>query len=111
VSDNSAKRLGKVPQRDVEPYAAAQGALKALKILHLEKLRAGYESDIETADNPDEQIRLQRLITKVANLKVKMQTRPLDELFPGAPHNLMKQKEDYNPFDATEYLSRNKKKK
>jgi len=111
VSDNSAKKLGKIPQRDVEPYAAAQGALKALKMQHLERLRSNYEKEIEDATDPQEQIKLQRLITKVANLKVKMQTRPLDELFPGAPHELMKKKEDYNPFDAADYLSRMKKKK
>jgi DNA primase len=111
VSDNSAKKLGKIPQRDVEPYAAAQGALKALKMQHLERLRSSYEKEIEDATDPEEQKRLQRLITKVANLKVKMQTRPLDELFPGAPHELMKNKEDYNPFDAADYLSRMKKRK
>ncbi len=111
VSDNSAKKLGKVPQRDTEPFAAAQGALKALKILHLEKMRANYEKEIEEATTPEDQVRLQRLITKVANLKVKMQSRPLDELFPGAPHELLKNRDDYNPFDATEYLSRMKKKK
>lgn len=111
VSDNSAKRLGKIPQRDVEKYAAAQGALKALKMQHLERLRSSYETEIEDAIDPEEQKRLQRLISKVANLKVKMQTRPLDELFPGAPHIMIKNKEDYNPFDAADYLSRMKKKK
>jgi len=111
VSDNSAKKLGKIPQRDTEPYAAAQGALKALKMQHLERLRSSYETEIEDAADPEEQKRLQRLITKVANLKVKMQTRPLDELFPGAPHEQMKKNEDYNPFDAADYLSRMKKKK
>lgn len=111
VSDNSAKKLGKIPQRDTEPYAAAQGALKALKMQHLERLRSSYETEIEDAVDPEEQKRLQRLITKVANLKVKMQTRPLDELFPGAPHEQMKKKDDYNPFDAADYLSRMKKKK
>jgi len=111
VSDNSAKKLGKIPQRDTEPYAAAQGALKALKMQHLERLRSSYETEIEDAVDPEEQKRLQRLITKVTNLKVKMQTRPLDELFPGAPHEQMKKKDDYNPFDAADYLSRMKKKK
>ena len=111
VSDHSVKKLGKVPLRDPEPYAAAQGALKALKMQHLEKMRSQYERQIEDAVDAQEQQRLQRLITKVANLKVRMKTRPLDELFPGAPHDLLKQKEDYNPFDPQEYLSRMKKKK
>jgi DNA primase len=111
VSDNSAKKLGKIPQRDTEQYAAAQGALKALKMQHLERLRSNYETEIEDAVDPEEQKRLQRMITKVANLKVKMQTRPLDELFPGAPHEQNKKNEDYNPFDAADYLSRMKKKK
>ncbi len=111
VSDNSAKKLGKIPQRDTEPYAAAQGALKALKMQHLERLRSSYETEIEDATDPEEQKRLQRLITKVANLKVRMQTRPLVELFPGAPKEQMKKNEDYNPFDAADYLSRMKKKK
>jgi hypothetical protein len=78
---------------------------------HLERLRSSYETEIEDAIDPEEQKRLQRLISKVANLKVKMQTRPLDELFPGAPHIMIKNKEDYNPFDAADYLSRMKKKK
>lgn len=111
VSDNSAKKLGKVPQRDPEPYVSAQGALKALKLLHLERIRSNYERDIEASTDPDEQTKLQRLITKVTNLKTQMQTRPLDDLFPGAPHDQLKKQEDYNPFDAADYLSRIKKKK
>lgn len=111
VSDNSAKKLGRIPQRDPEPYVSAQGALKALKLLHLERIRSNYEHEIEASPDSSEQNRLQRLITKVTNLKTQMQTRPLDELFPGAPHEQMKKQEDYNPFDAADYISRIKKKK
>lgn len=111
VSDNSAKKLGKIPQRDPEPYVSAQGALKALKLLHLERIRSNYEHEIEASPDSSEQNRLQRLIAKVTNLKTQMQTRPLDDLFPGAPHEQLKKQEDYNPFDAADYLSRIKKKK
>lgn len=110
VSDNSAKKLGRIPQRDPEPYVSAQGALKALKLLHLERIRSNYEHEIEASPDSNEQNRLQRLITKVTNLKTQMQTRPLDDLFPGAPHEQLKKQEDYNPFDAADYLSRIKKK-
>lgn len=110
VSDNSAKKLGRIPQRDPEPYVSAQGALKALKLLHLERIRSNYEHEIEASPDSSEQNRLQRLITKVTNLKTQMQTRPLDDLFPGAPHEQLKKQEDYNPFDAADYLSRIKKK-
>jgi DNA primase len=111
VSEKSALVVGKALKRDPEPYKAAQGALKTLKLHHLERLRKHYEIDLERVDQPEERLRIQRMITKVASMKKKIQTSDLDELFPGAPHDKKNENPNLNPYKPEEYLLRVKKKK
>jgi DNA primase len=111
VSEKSALMIGKTLKRDPEPYKAAQGALKTLKLQHLERIRKRYEFDLDRVDQAEERLDIQRMITKVAAMKKKMQTSDLDELFPGAPHDPKNENAQQNPFKAEEYLSRIKKKK
>jgi DNA primase len=111
VSEKSALVMGKTLKRDPEPYKAAQGSLKTLKLQHLERLRKRYETDLDRSELAEERLGLQRMITKVAAMKKKMQTSDLDELFPGAPHDPKNSSSDQNPFKPEDYLSRMKKKK
>jgi len=109
VSDRSTKRIGKLVQRDPEPYKAAQGALKALKLQYLERLRSVYEKELNAATDAAQLQSVQRLITKVTALKSKMETAPLDDLFPGAPHDASVPENDVNPYRAEDYISKKKK--
>lgn len=111
VSEKSSHIVGKALKRDPEPYKAAQGALKTLKLHHLERLRNRYETDLELLELPADRLSIQRMITKVAAMKKKIQTSDLDELFPGAPHDPKSENVNLNPYKPEDYLSRIKKKK
>ncbi len=77
----------RVPTRDRDPFTAAQGALKTLKLEYLEHLRSMYQQVMANSDDEEAVADAKRKIAVVASQKKLMGTAPLDELFPGAPHD------------------------
>lgn len=81
VSERHHEKVGVQYKRDRDPYMTAKGALKALKIHHLERLQIELQERYNEAD-PEQKKNIMKTMKEAGRQRTMLQKSPLDELFP-----------------------------
>ncbi|HKJ44808.1 MAG TPA: DNA primase [Balneolales bacterium] len=84
VSEKGMERTGVQVIKDSNPYKTAKGALKALKLHYLNRLKKDFEKAYQSSSG-DEKIEINRLLTEVSRERMRLEVITLDELFPDPP--------------------------
>ncbi len=82
VSDRHQEKTGVRYERDKNRYATAKGALKALKIQHLDRLQQQLQQKLKTAKEKERR-EVVKTMSEVSRQRTMLKQCPLDELFPG----------------------------
>ena len=81
VSERHHEKIGIQYKKDRNPYMTAKGALKALKIHHLDRLQIDLQKQYNEADE-EERKKVMKTMKEVGRQRTLLQQSPLDELFP-----------------------------
>lgn len=81
VSERHREKIGVQYKRDKNPYMTAKGALKALKMHHLERLQVQLHSRYDSADGENRR-KVMKAMKEVGRQRTILRQSPLDELFP-----------------------------
>ncbi len=81
VSERHREKIGVQYKRDKNPYLTAKGALKALKIHHLERLQVELYNRYTSAEGEDRR-KVMKVMKEVGRQRTILQQSSLDELFP-----------------------------
>ena len=79
-SERGQQKTGRLLVKDVDPFRTARGAMKALKIHFLDRLKAQLEDEYQRA-TPDEKPSINQLISQVGLERVNLERYSPDELF------------------------------
>lgn len=99
VSERHHEKVGVQYKRDRNPYMTAKGALKALKIHHLDRLQIELHERYNKAD-ADEKKDIMKTMKEAGRQRTLLQKSPLDELFPD-PDSEAAQKVSEKVFNYT----------
>lgn len=81
LSERGHQKRGRVLHRDEDPYRSAQGALKALKLTYLDRLKKFYSEVVSTAEGEEKQ-KASRILTEISRQFNRFQSTRLEDLFP-----------------------------
>lgn len=93
VSDRHQEKTGVRYERDKNKFATAKGALKALKIHHLERLQQQFQQQLKDAAE-DERNDIVEKMKQASRHRTSLKQSSLDELFPGVKRNRKKRKRE-----------------
>ena len=81
VSERHHEKIGIQYKKDKNPYMTAKGALKALKIHHLDRLQIELYKNYNEADG-EQKKEVMKMMKEAGRQRTILQQSPLDELFP-----------------------------
>ncbi len=81
VSERHHEKIGIQYKRDKNPYMTAKGALKALKIHHLDRLQVQLYENYNSAEG-EQKKEVMKMMKEAGRQRTILQQSPLDELFP-----------------------------
>ncbi len=93
LSERGHIKRGKVIHRDEDEYRSAQGALKAIKLTYLERMKNHY-SEIWAQSEGEKREKASRILIKITQEFSRFQSARLDDLFPRPSR---KKSNDYTP--------------
>ena len=81
VSDRHHEKVGVQYKRDKNPYRTAKGALKALKLHFIDRLRVDLYQQYNEAEG-EQRKKVMRMMKEVGRRQSRIQQSPIDELYP-----------------------------
>ncbi|HKI46967.1 MAG TPA: DNA primase [Balneolales bacterium] len=84
-SERGQQKAGRLLVKDVDPFRTARGAMKALKIHFLDRLKTQLEGEYQRA-TPDEKQSINKSISQVGLERVNLERYSPDELFDTPDH-------------------------
>ncbi len=82
VSERHQEKTGLRYERDKNRYATAKGALKALKLQHLDRFQQQLQKQLKSVEGKDRSD-IVKTMSEVSRQRTLLKQSPLDELFPG----------------------------
>ena len=81
LSERGHQKRGRVLHKDEDVYRSAQGALKALKLTYLDRLKK-YYSELMTTSEGEQREKAGRILTEISRQFNRFHTTRLEDLFP-----------------------------